>query len=68
MNRYQKIAALVIRLTAVLCVLYSLSTVVVTLFLMPQAAMLAIPTLAIGVIVYLGAFPLAKLTTFGIED
>jgi hypothetical protein len=68
MTKYQKAAALTIRLASVGLILYTVIGSISAALMMPQAIWIMVPPLVAGVILFLFAIPLGCYTALGIEE
>ncbi len=68
MNKYQKAAALTIRLASLGLILYTVIGSISAALMMPQALWIMVPPLVSGVILFILAIPLGCLAASGIEE
>ena len=68
MTKYQKVAALVLRLAALAIVIYSIFAAIMSISMMPAMLWILLPMLIGGVILFKAAIPLAKIVASGIDD
>lgn len=68
MTKYQKAAALAIRLVALALIIYTVIASIPAAFMMPQAVWVMLPSLIAGVTLHFCAIPLARIAASGIGD
>jgi hypothetical protein len=67
MNTYEKVAALVIRLTSLGLILYSCILATMMIFFARQMILMLLPTLIAGIVLFWTAIPLSRMFCRGIE-